>query len=108
MFRNFAARFVNLPDPVKAGITAVILYAVSFLFANLIVLVPFLAFLSAFVQPIAISVSIALIAWIQNAIPDAFGAVAIKAAELILALLAVYGVGVELAARGALPALLSP
>ena len=105
--KNFAARLVALPDPVKAGITAVVVYVVSLLFANLLALLPFLAAFAEFVQPAAVIIAMALIGWIEKAVPDAFGAVAVLAVQLVLALLAVYGIGEGLAAMGAMPALLS-
>lgn len=103
----FVAYFVALPDVVKAGLTAVVLYLVSVLFANLILLLPFLAFLEQFREPLAQSLAIAFIAWLQNILPDAYPQVAVLAIELLLAVLAIFGIGATLAAMGALPALLS-
>ena len=43
--------FVDLPDNVEAGITAVVVWLVSWLFVQLITLLPFLAFLDEFKMP---------------------------------------------------------
>jgi hypothetical protein len=91
--------FVQLPDTVQAGITAVILWAVSWLFVQLITLVPWLAFLDEFKTPLAMAIAAALIGWIQNAVPDAYGAVAILAIQLVLAILALFKVGEVLQKR---------
>jgi hypothetical protein len=99
--------FVALPDGIKAGITAVVLWVVSVVFANLIALVPFLAFLAQFVQPVSLAIAAALIAALEKALPDAYPQIAITALQLILLVLAAFGVGVELSAQGTLPALLS-
>lgn len=85
-----AQGFVELPGDVKAGITAFLLVVVSWIFARLIVLVPFLKFLEQFREPLALAISVELINLIQNAVPDAFGAVAVLALQLILAVLALY------------------
>ena len=58
--------------------------------------------------PLAAALSMALIAAIEKAVPDAYEKVAIAAVQLVLALLAVFGVGTTLAAMGALPSLLAP
>lgn len=105
--KSFISRLVALPDPVKAGITAVVVYVLSLGFANLLALLPFLAAFAQFVQPAAVIIAMALIGWIEKAVPDAFGKVAVLAVQLILALLAVYGIGAQLTAMQVLPALLS-
>lgn len=105
--QKLTASFVALPDGVKFSLTAVVLWAVSLLFTNAILLVPFLAFLEAFKVPITQAIAAALIALIEKSVPDAYAPVAIKALELVLLVLAAFGVGATLAAQGALPALLS-
>jgi hypothetical protein len=105
---KFISSLITLPEPIKAGLSAVVLYVVSFAFANLILLAPFLAFLEPFKLPLATAAAMALIAWIQNAIPDMYERVAIAALQLVLAILAVYGIGSTLAAMGAMPSLLAP
>lgn len=108
--KNFFSRaangFVSLPDPVKAGVTAVVLWLVSTLFTNAVLLLPFLSFLIPFASPIALAVAAAMIGWFERIIPDAWGAVAVYAVQLVLAILAVLGIGQQLAAQGLLPALL--
>ncbi len=98
--------FVALPDTVKAGILAVVLYVVAVALTNLVLLVPFLAFLEAFKVPLASGLGAALVAYIENILPDAYPQASILAVQLALAILAAYGIGVTLAAQGALPALL--
>jgi len=104
--KNFFARLITLPDPIKAGLMAVVLYVVSIVFTNLILFAPFLQFLEQFKMPLASGLALALIAWIQKVVPDLYEKVAIAALELVLAILAIYGIGVALAAK--LPSLLAP
>ena len=99
--------FVSLPDTVRVGITAVVLWLVSIVLSNLILLVPFLAFLEQFKQPLSLALAAALIGLVEKAVPDAYARVAVIAIQLVLAVLAVFGIGAELAAQGVLPALLS-
>ena len=99
--------FVALPDSVKVGITAIVLWLVSIVITNLILLVPFLVFLEDFKQPLSLALAAALIAVIEKAIPDAYARVAVIAIQLVLAILAMFGIGAVLAAHGVLPALLS-
>lgn len=93
------AQFVDLPDEVEGGITAVVVWAVSWLFVQLITLVPFLKFLDEFKMPLALALSAQLIALIENAVPDAFGGVAIAGIVLVLTILALFGVGEVLRKR---------
>lgn len=95
-----AAQFVQFPDSVQIGITAVVIWVIAFFFAKLIALVPFLSFLEEFREPVSLAVAAALIGWLQNIVPDAYGQVAITAIQLILAILAAFGVGNALKARG--------
>lgn len=88
--------FVDLPEQVEAGITAVIVWAISWLFVQLITLVPFLAFLDEFKMPLALAISAQLIALIENYVPDAFGGVAVAGIVFVLAILALFGVGEQL------------
>lgn len=96
------AYFVSLPDGVKVGITAVVLAVVSFLLAKLIALVPFLKFLEAYRESLAMGIAIALIEAIQNAVPDAYAPIAVLALELVLAVLALLGVGNQMKRQGIL------
>lgn len=95
-----ANQFVELPSDVKAGITAVVLVAVSFVFAKLLTLIPQLEFLEPFREPIALAIAVELIRVIQVAVPDAYGTVAILALQLVLAVLAVFGFFNVLKERG--------
>ena len=108
MLKKFTASLIALPDPIKAGIAAVVLYVVSFLLANLILLLPFLAFLEPFKVEVAAAAAIMLVQLIEKAVPDMYEKVAIAALQLILAVLAVFGIGTTLAVMGKLPSLLAP
>ena len=88
--------FVDLPPQVETGITAVVVFGVSWLFVQLITLVPFLAFLEQFKMPLALAVSAQLIAWIEQLVPDAYGGVAVSGIVLVLAILALFGIGGQL------------
>lgn len=105
-FLTFRSKFVELPSAVKAGITAVVTWLVSMVLTNLILLVPFLQFLEQFKGPLSLALAAAVISYVERIVPDAYGRVAIAALQLVLAVLAVFGVGVELAAMGVLPSLL--
>lgn len=94
------AQFVELPGEVKSGITAVVLVAVSWVFAKLISLVPYLKFLDPFRVPLAMAIAIELIRVVEVAVPDAFGPIAILALQLVLAVLALFGVAEKLKERG--------
>lgn len=94
------AQFVPLPDAVKTGITAVIVWAVSFFFAKLIVLIPFLKFLEEFRMPLALAIAVEVINVIQNALLSQYAAAEILALQLILAILALFGVGEVLRVKG--------
>lgn len=94
------AGFVALPDDVRAGIGAVVLVVVSWVLAKLITLVPFLAFLEEFRVPLASAIAFALVDFIQNAVPDAYGSVAVLALQLVLAVLALFLTFDKLRLRG--------
>lgn len=93
--------FVDLPEPVETGITAVVVWAISWVFVQLITLVPFLKFLDQFKMPLAMAISAQLISLIENLVPDAFGGVAISGIVFVLAVLALFGVGGKLAENNA-------
>ena len=92
--------FVALPDDVKIGIAAVILWLVSFVFSQLIALVPFLKFLEEFREPLALAIAAALIGWLENALPTGLDNIAILAIQLVLAVLAAFGVSAVFKKRG--------
>lgn len=97
---NLLQSFVELPADAKAGITGVVLFAVSWLFVQLFMLLPFLKnILDGFQTPLAMAISAALIGLIQNSTPDALGNVVVLAVQLVLALLALFGIGEELRKR---------
>lgn len=106
LFQRFQAGFVALPDLVKAGIASVAVWVVAMVLANLLQLIPFLAFLIPFQMQLAFGLSAIIVAALEKAIPDAYGPVAVKVIEAVLLLLAMFGVGNQLAAMGLLPALL--
>jgi len=87
-------------------VTAVVVFVASVAFANLLVLLPFLAPFEQFVNPAAVIIAGALITWIEKSVPDMYGKAAVFAVQLVLALLAVWGIGEGLAAMGAMPTLL--
>lgn len=92
--------FVALPDPVKIALTGVIVWLVSWLFAQLIAMVPWLKFLEEFKEPLALSIAAALIGLIEGAVPDAYAGIAVAAIQLVLVILAFFGIGNGLKARG--------
>lgn len=92
--------FVALPEDVKIGIAAVVLWLVSFVFAKLIALVPFLKFLEEFREPLALAIAAAAIGWLENALPTGMDNVAILAVQLVLAVLAALGVSAVFKKRG--------
>ena len=92
--------FVALPEDVKIGIIAVVLWLVSFVFAKLIALVPFLKFLDEFREPLALAIAASLIGALENALPSGFDSIAILALQLVLAVLAIFGVGTVLREKG--------
>lgn len=92
--------FVEFPEEVKVGVIAVVVWAISWAFAQLVALVPFLSFLNEFKEPLALAISAALIGWLQNAIPDQYGGIAVIGVQLVLAILALLGVGKALGAKG--------
>lgn len=93
--------FVELPQNVQTGITAVIVFGVSWLFTQLITLAPFLKFLDEFKLPFATAISAQVIAFIQNNVPDAFGGVAVSGIVFLLAILSLFGVGQQLIKQNA-------
>lgn len=98
---NLLQSFVELPDTVKVGIAGVITWAVAWLITQLILLFPWLQnILDGFQTQIAMAISAALIGLIQNAVPDAYGNVAVLSIQLVLALLALFGIGETLRQRG--------
>jgi hypothetical protein len=92
---------VDLPDTLEANITALILVVVSWVLAQLIVLVPFLRFLEDFKTPLALGISAQLIGFIEAAVPDAYGAAAILAIQLILVVIGLFLSAETLRLRGA-------
>ena len=93
-------KFVDLPEAVELGIAAVVSFVVAVIFSNLIALVPFLAFLAQFQLPLALALSVALVKWLENALPSNYPNISIIAIQLVLAVLAAFGVGAEVVAQG--------
>ena len=98
--QSATAQFVELPSDVKSGLTALVVFAVAWVFAKLIALVPFLKFLEQFREPLSLAIAAELIGLIQNAVPDAYGEVAVLALQLALAILALFLTFVKLKERG--------
>jgi hypothetical protein len=88
--------FVELPDGVKARITALVVAVVAFFFLKLVELVPALKFLEQFRLPLSLAVAAELISLIQNAVPDAYAAIAVLAIQLVLEIVALVLVFVKL------------
>jgi len=88
--------FVDLPQSVEVGITAVVTFAVGWIFTKLILLIPFLSFFKTYETQIALTLSAWFISLIENAVPDAYGGVAVSGIVFVLAILAAFGVGEKL------------
>lgn len=95
--KSLITRFVAFPDYIKTGIVALFVWVFAWLFGMLVTAVPFLAFLSPYIPGVAAAAAAAVIAWMQNAVPDKFGDVATQAIKLILMLLAIFGIGGQVA-----------
>lgn len=93
-------KFVDLPEVVELGIAAVVAFFAAVVFVNVIELIPFLAFLAQFQSPIALALGLALVKWIENALPSQYPKISVLAIQLVLAVLAAFGVGVEVVAQG--------
>lgn len=98
--QGLRASFVQLPDTLKADITALVLVIVSWLFMKLLELVPALKFLEEFRVPLAMALASQLIGLIEVGVPDAYGQVAIIAIQLILAVVALFLGAQKLKDRG--------
>lgn len=94
------AEFAQLPDTLKADITALVLVVVSWLVAKLITLIPPLRFLAEFQVPLAMAIAAQVIGYIETATPDAYAAVVILALQLVLAVLALIFTAAQLKAKG--------
>lgn len=92
--------FVQLPDPVRYQITALVVAAVGFVVAKLVLMLPFLRFLEEFRDPIALGLAVELIALLENALPSAYPEVSLLAVQLVLAVLAALRAGELLRRRG--------
>lgn len=98
--QGLQATFVQLPPTLKADITALVIFLVSWLFLKLVELVPALKFLEEFRVPLAMALAAQLIGLIEVSVPDAYGSVAILAIQLILAVVALFLGAEKLKARG--------
>lgn len=103
---RLTAGFVTLPDPIKAGITAVVVWLVSAVLTNLILLLPFLEFFRQFEAQVALALAALVVDWLQKNIPDAWATVSEYALQLVLAILVVLGVISSPAVQSVLPSLL--
>lgn len=92
---------VDLPGEVEGKITAFFVFAISWLFVQLITLVPVLSFLDEFKIPLAMAVSAQVIAWIERIVPDAYGGIAIAGIVFLLSILALFMTARELMRRNA-------
>ena len=93
--------FVQLPDPLVANLTAVIVTVIVLSINFLIVRVPFLAFLANYATEWGYVAAAAFVGWVQNSTPDAYGEIAIHALYIVLAVIGlVTGAKRLLASRG--------
>lgn len=84
---------IDLPVEAEAGITAAVVWLVSLAVTQLILAVPFLAFLEKYKEPLALGIAAELISQIEGLVPAEFGEVAVAAITLLLAILALFKVG---------------
>ena len=83
------AQLVSLPDNVKVGIVMAITAALGYLFT----LIPvFGVFLQGYKGQIALVLGGVVVAFIEAQTPDIWGNVVILGSQLVLAILAVFGV----------------
>ena len=94
-----AQGFVQLDPTLKAGISAVILWVISWVIVQLVTLWKPLQFLDQYKEQIAMAISAALIGWIESVTPDAYGSAVVAGIQFLLIILALFGVGRQLAAR---------
>jgi hypothetical protein len=90
--------FVALPEPTKLGIILAITAALGYLFS----LIPVIGqFLQGYAGQIAVVLGGVLISYVEQITPDAYANVAVLALQLVLAVLAAFGVVVSVKnARG--------
>lgn len=88
--------FVDLPQSVETGITAVVVFVVGWVFTKVVLLLPFLEYFKQYEMQVALTLSAYFISLIENAVPDAFGGVAISGIVFVLAILALFGIGEKL------------
>lgn len=92
---------IALPEPLKLGITGVVVWLVSWAFAWIIAKLPWIGvILAPYKQPLAMLIAAALISFIEASVPDAFGPIAVAAISLVLVILAFFGIGEVLKQRG--------
>lgn len=100
---RFQGWFVALPDTIKTGITAVVVFVVTAVFAWLVGVLPFLAFLQPYVTPVALALAASVIGYIEKILPSGYPEISIQAIRLILMVLAAFGIGQALALQGIIP-----
>lgn len=82
------AQVISIPMDVKDGVTAAVIWGVSWVFLQLITLVPWLSFLDQFKIPLATSIAAEIISLLEVNVPGQFEGVTVAAIVLVLALLA--------------------
>ena len=93
--------FVQLPEPLVATVTALIVSGVVLAVQLLVARVPLLKFLANYAEEWGYMLAAGLLAWFQNAVPDAYAEVAVYGLYLVLAIIAVATAARKaLAARG--------
>jgi len=81
--------FVELPVDVTLQISALVAVAVGFLLAKLVALLPWLAFLEQWRDPLSKAIALELIVLLQNALPGQYPEISILAVKLVLEILVI-------------------
>lgn len=93
MPQQAAGYFVSLPEPQRIAITTLFVAAVGWLFAYIGSFAPWsVPFLEKYKMEISLALSAAFIGWLENLLPSAYPEISILVVELVLALIAAYGV----------------
>ena len=87
---DMLASFVELPGPIVASITGLVVGLFALLFNFLIARYPWLEFLRKYQQEWALGLAALLVDAIQNWIPELYGKVAITGIEFLLAVIALF------------------
>jgi hypothetical protein len=94
--------FVQLPDAIRLGITALVIAVVGLVFMKIGELFPWaIPFLTKYKEEISLVLAGALIGWIENALPGgAYENISLLVVQIVLAVLALIGLFRTLAKAG--------